>query len=92
MGEALQSSASNRDWRVHCYDAADQVAVCSIDSDHGAVRVGLTVGERERFFELRAGQVVEFQAALKATLGMIRIVDLIRRSAGRDIAIAGGVR
>jgi hypothetical protein len=71
MGEALQLSAPCRDWRVHCYDTIGQLAVCVIDSDHGAVRVGLTTGEEERFFELRAEQAVKFQAALEV-LGTIR--------------------
>jgi hypothetical protein len=72
MTETLQPSAPRRDWRVHCYDTTGQLTVCVIDSDHGAVRVGLTAGEEERFFELRAEQAVQFQAALEATLVTIR--------------------
>lgn len=72
MGEVIQSSAAKRDWRVHCYDATGEMRVCVIDSDHGALRVSLTIGEQEQFFELRAKQVDQFQAALEATLGRIK--------------------
>jgi hypothetical protein len=60
-----------RDWRVPCYDITGHAAVCVIDSDHGAVRIGLGSGERERFFELRAEQVSQFQSGLECTLAMI---------------------
>jgi hypothetical protein len=60
-----------RDWRIPCYDITGQVTVCVIDSDHGAVRIGLSGGEQERFFELRAEQVSQFQTGLECTLAMI---------------------
>jgi hypothetical protein len=72
MAEVSQPSTPHRDWQVHCYDTTGQLTTCVIDSDHGAVRVGLTAGEEERFFELRAEQAVQFQAALEATLGTSR--------------------
>jgi hypothetical protein len=70
-GEALQPYSPNRDWRVHCYDTTGAMRVCVIDSDHGALRIALTIGEQEQLFELRAEQVDQFQAALEATLGVI---------------------
>jgi hypothetical protein len=72
MGEALRPSAMQRDWRIHCYDASGVVRVCTVDSDHGAVRIGITSGERQEFFELRVEQVNKFWAGLVSTLGMIR--------------------
>jgi len=37
-----------------------------IDCDHGAVRIGIDVGEQEDFFELRGEQVIAFREALRA--------------------------
>lgn len=71
MGEAIQPSTANRDWRVHCHDTDGEPRVCIIDSDHGAVRLGLNIDGQEQFFELRAEQVIKFQVALEAILGMI---------------------
>jgi hypothetical protein len=72
MDETIQPSAANRDWRVQCYDTTGEMRVCVIDSDRGALRVSLSIGEQEQFFELRAKQVDQFQAALAATLGRIK--------------------
>lgn len=72
MVQASQPSVVKRDWRVSCYDNDGQVAVCTIDSDHGAVQIGLTSGERQDFLELGVKQVNEFWTGLVSTLGMIR--------------------
>jgi hypothetical protein len=71
-GNELQPYAPKRDWRVRCYDTTGEMRVCVIDSDHGALRIALTIGEQEQLFELRAKQVDQFQAALEATLVMIK--------------------
>lgn len=68
MGEVLWPYVQKRDWRVHCYDITGAMRVCVVDSDHGAVRIGLNGGEWEQFFELRVEQVDQFWAALKALL------------------------
>jgi hypothetical protein len=73
MNEAMQLSAANRDWRVRCYDATGAMRVCVIDSDHGALRIALIIGEQEQFFELQAGQVDQFRDGLEATLSVIKI-------------------
>ncbi|MDQ3764836.1 MAG: hypothetical protein M3460_25945 [Actinomycetota bacterium] len=74
MDETLQQpGTSSRDWRVPCYNPTGQATVCVIDSNHGAVRIGVTSGEQEQFFELRAGQADQFRAGLEATLSMINI-------------------
>ncbi|MBV9483997.1 MAG: hypothetical protein JO249_25095 [Acidobacteria bacterium] len=44
-----------------------------IDSDHGAIRIGLTTGEQEQYMELRAEQVDKFQDALEAALATIKV-------------------
>lgn len=62
MGEVVQSCVSQRDWRLECYDAHGVVAQCVIDTDHGALRIGLT-SALEKFFELRAEQVGRFRVA-----------------------------
>lgn len=61
----------SRDWRVPCYDITGQATVCIIGPHRDAVRIGLGSGEQERFFELRAEQVSQFQTGLECTLGMI---------------------
>jgi hypothetical protein len=71
-GETLQPSALNRDWRVHCCDTTGEVRVCVIDTDHGTLRIAVTIGEQEQLFELRDQQPDQFQAALEATLGIIK--------------------
>ncbi|MDQ2882162.1 MAG: hypothetical protein M3Y48_13320 [Actinomycetota bacterium] len=72
MGEVSQQLyIPKRDWRVHCYDADGVMRVCTIDSDHGAVRIGLTSGEREQYFELRAEQADRFWTALETPRGVI---------------------
>jgi hypothetical protein len=71
MGEMLRLYAPKRDWRVHCYDTTGAMRMCVIDSDHGAVRIALTIGEREHLFELRVEQVDQFWAALKAPLSVM---------------------
>jgi hypothetical protein len=63
MAEVISLSVVNRDWRVPCYEATGQVARCVIDSDHGAVRIGLD-DEQEQYFELRGQQVGQFQRGL----------------------------
>lgn len=72
MDESIQPSVVKRDWRMSCYDTNSVVRVCTVDSDHGAVRIGLSGGERQDFFELRIEQVDQFWAALESTLEMIR--------------------
>jgi hypothetical protein len=72
MDEAIQPFTAKRDWRVHCYDTTGSMRVCVIYTDHGALRIALTIGEQEQLFELRAEQADQFQAALEATLGMIK--------------------
>lgn len=58
-----------RDWRVDCYNAKGKRGVCIIDSDHGAIRIGLAGGQEE-FVELQGKWVNKFQAALDvASLG-----------------------
>jgi hypothetical protein len=72
INETLRKEIYDRDWRMHCYDTSGEIRACGIDSDHGAVRVALTIGEQEQFFELRGEQAAKFQAALNATLGTIK--------------------
>jgi hypothetical protein len=67
MGEIVQQTCpSKRDWWLSCFDIAGRVSVSVIDCDHGAVRIGIGVGEREDFFELRGEQVCAFREALRA--------------------------
>jgi hypothetical protein len=74
MGEVgRQSCFPKREWHVECYDANGVVARCVIDTDHGAVRIGLT-DALENFFELRIGQVGQFRISLdKAIMAHNRI-------------------
>lgn len=72
MGEVVQSCVAKRDWRVEYYDADGVVAQCVIDTDHGALRIGLT-SALEKFFELRAEQVGKFRIAFDKAIMANRI-------------------
>jgi hypothetical protein len=64
MGEVVrQPCFPKREWHVECYDADGVAAQCVIDTDHGALRIGLT-DALENFFELRIGQVGKFRISL----------------------------
>jgi hypothetical protein len=62
--ESKMMCTSKQDWRLGCYDSEGKPGICVIDSDHDALRVGLTGGERTQFFELRGEQVGKFRVAL----------------------------
>ncbi|MGH8412540.1 MAG: hypothetical protein ACRERT_15105 [Pseudomonas sp.] len=73
QSENVTSTAHHREWRVGCYDADGLVTQCVINTDHGAVRVGLDIGEKGRFFELRAEQVGKFRIGLDKAIMATRI-------------------
>lgn len=56
QSEIGKSKALDREWRLGCYDADGVVAQCVIDTDHGALHIGLT-SALEKFFELRSDPI-----------------------------------
>jgi hypothetical protein len=93
----MRGRAPQRDWEnLGCYDAEGEARLCTLDSDHGAIRVTVT-GERDQFFELRRKREVDefrvlFDKALGAMAGGVAGDDFQRLGVVRCYSNWGEVR
>ncbi len=75
MRVSVGGEGSHRPQLLQCYSNYRQPRVCSIQPDHGALRitcVDLLTGTQDCFFELRAEQIGAFRAAFNAALEVFR--------------------